>query len=167
MSRFLDRLSDTKYPSFPLEKHWASLHYEPEQPQIEQNPAPPPLGGGVSSFWGETKPGPVRPCVQFWRPGREQHQRSPKSASLGACEPVVSSSCQRQLPREALGYEVSVFSCGKAPGFSLVKIQTGAESRQKRKSRPSRACKGNALQHRIGLDRKEIFSPLRGPIGED
>ena len=30
-----------------MEKHWASLHYEPEQPQIEQNPAPPPLGGGV------------------------------------------------------------------------------------------------------------------------
>ena len=89
---------------------------------------------------------------------RVRHQRSSKSAPLGACEPVVSSSCQRQLPREALGYEVSVFSCGKAPGFSLVKIQTkGAGSRQKKKSRPSRACKGSALKSGMALVEKRIF----------
>ena len=70
----------------------------------------------------------------------------------------MSSSCQRQLPREALGYEVSVFSCGKAPGFSLVKIQTkGAESRQKKKSRPSRACKGSALKSGMASVEKRIF----------
>ena len=74
------------------------------------------------------------------------------------CEPVVSSSCQRQLPREALGYEVSVFSCGKAPGFSLVKIQTKeAESRQKRKNRPIRACKGSALKSGMASVEKRIF----------
>ena len=78
----------------------------------------------------------------------ERHHRSPRPALLKPCEPVVSSSCQRQLPRETLEYEVSVFSCGKAQGFSLVKIQTkGAESRQK--SRPSRARKGSALEHGI------------------
>jgi len=70
----------------------------------------------------------------------------------------VSSSCQRQLPREALGYEVSVFSCGKASGFSLVKIQTkGAESRQKKKSRPIRACKGSALKSGMASVEKRIF----------
>ena len=70
----------------------------------------------------------------------------------------MSSSCQRQLPREALGYEVSVFSCGKAPGFSLVKIQTkGAESRQKKKSRPSRARKGSALKSEMASVEKRIF----------
>ena len=70
----------------------------------------------------------------------------------------MSSGCQRQLPREALGYEVSVFSCGKAPGFSLVKIQTkGAESRQKKKSRPIRACKGSALKSGMASVEKRIF----------
>ena len=70
----------------------------------------------------------------------------------------VSSSCHGQLPREALGYEVSVFSCGKAPGFSLVKIQTkGAGSRQKKKSRPSRACKGSALKSGMASVEKRIF----------
>ena len=77
----------------------------------------------------------------------ERHHRSPEQALLEPCGAVVSSSCHGQLPREALGYEVSVFSCGKAPGFSLVKIQTkGAGSRQKKKSRPSRACKGKVLK---------------------
>ena len=70
----------------------------------------------------------------------------------------MSSSCQRQLPREALGYEVSVFSYGKAPGFSLVKIQTkGAESRQKKKSRPIRACKGSVLKSGMASVEKRIF----------
>ena len=70
----------------------------------------------------------------------------------------MSSSCQRQLPREALGYEVSVFSCGKASGFSLVKIQTkGAESRQKKKSRPIRACKGSVLKSGMASVEKRIF----------
>ncbi len=88
----------------------------------------------------------------------ERHQRSPRPALLKPCEPVVSSSCQRQLPREALGYEVSVFSCGKAPGFSLVKIQTkGAESRQKKKSRPIRACKGSALKSGMASVEKRII----------
>ena len=36
----------------------------------------------------------------------ERHHRSPRPALLKPCEPVVSSSCQRQLPREALEYEV-------------------------------------------------------------
>ena len=80
----------------------------------------------------------------------------------------MSSSCHGQLPREALGYEVSVFSCGKAPGFSLVKIQTkGAESRQKKKSRPSRACKGSALRHGISLGVKQNFPLLGSWTGED
>ena len=70
----------------------------------------------------------------------------------------MSSSCHGQLPREALGYEVSVFSCGKAPGFSLVKIQTkGAGSRQKKKSRPSRACKGSVLKSGIATMEEEIL----------
>ena len=76
----------------------------------------------------------------------------------------MSSSCQRQLPREALGYEVSVFSYGKAPGFSLVKIQTkGAENRQKKKSRPSRACKGSALKSGIATMEEEIL--LHSKVG--
>ena len=31
-----------------------------EEPQVEQEPAPPPLGGGVSPFWGEKR---TRPCA--------------------------------------------------------------------------------------------------------
>ena len=82
------------------------------------------------------------------------------------CEPVVSSSCQRQLPREALGYEISVFSYGKAPGFSLVNIQTkGAESRQKRKNRPSRACKGNMEYETVPIE-NEFFLYSEDRFGE-
>ena len=99
--------------------------------------------------------GPV--CGVGGRVG-ERHQRSLRPALLGQRDPVVASSCHGQLPREALGYEVSVFSCGKAPGFSLVKIQTkGAESRQKKKSRPIRACKGSALKSGMASVEKRIF----------
>ena len=94
----------------------------------------------------------------FWGQVGERHQRNGLPAPLEACGAVVGSSCQRQLPREALGYKVSVFSCGKAPGFSLVKIQTkGAGSRQKKKSRPSRACKGSALKSGMASVEKRIF----------
>ena len=59
----------------------------------------------------------TRPCaVICGRSGDwvgERHHRSSKPALLEACEPVVASSCHRQLPREALGYEVSVFSAEK------------------------------------------------------
>ena len=53
----------------------------------------------------------------------KRHQRSTRQALLGQRSPVVAGSCHRQLPREALGYEASVFSCGKAPGFSALKSQ--------------------------------------------
>ena len=69
------------------------------------------------------------------------------------CGAVVNSSCQRQLPREALGYEVSVFSYGKAPGFSLVKIQTkGAESRQKRKKQAQPGLQRQRIGARDNFD---------------
>ena len=85
---------------------------------------------------------------------------------MEACGAVVNSSCQRQLPREALEYEVSVFSCGKVPGFSLVKIQTkGAESRQKKKSRPSRACKGNMEYETVPIE-NEFFLYSEDGFGE-
>ena len=60
-------------------------------PKDEQNPAPPPLGGGVSSFWGENK---TRPCATIC--GRleggvgKQHHPSLRPALLEACGPVVS-----------------------------------------------------------------------------
>ena len=80
---------------------------------------------------------------------------------MEACGAVVSSSCQRQLPREALGYEISVFSYGKAPGFSLVKIQTkGAESRQKRKKQAQPGLQGQRIEVRDGLGGKENLSSL-------
>lgn len=64
----------------------------------------------------------TRPCAAICgRSGDwvgERHHRSSKPALLEACEPFVTSSCLWQLLREALGYEVSVFSCGKVPGFS-------------------------------------------------
>ncbi len=94
--------------------------------------------------------------------------------------------CQRQLSRETLGYEASVFSCVKAPGFSLLgkpgnpkwgktnnlpigrrRTADGQKKSRKRKSRPSRACIRQHTEARDGLDRKEIFSPLSGLIGED
>ena len=109
---------------------------------------------------GETKLAPVCPCVRFWGPGRgKRHQHGTRQALLKLCEQQL----PRQLPREALGYEVSVFSCGKAPGFSLVKIQTkGAESRQKKKSRPSKARKGGALEHGTSSIEKRFFLHSEG-----
>ena len=95
----------------------------------------------------------------------KRHQRSPIPAPLEPCEPFVSSSCHRQLPREALGYEVSVFSCGKAPGFSRAENQTKEiRNRQKGKSRPCRACKGSAWKRRIGLVGKRNFPPLKEQV---
>lgn len=68
-----------------------------EQPKDEQNPAPPPLGGGVSSFWGENK---TRPCATIR--GRleggvgKQHQRSPRPALLARREAPVEA-CTAQV----------------------------------------------------------------------
>ena len=77
-----------------MKKHRASLHYEHAQPQIEQNPAPPPLGGGVSSFWGEKKR--TRPCVAICgRSGDgvgKRHQQRGLPTLLKPCEPVVDES---------------------------------------------------------------------------
>ena len=99
--------------------------------------------------------------MRLWGAGREAHQQDLKPALLELCGAVVSSSCQRQLPREALGYEVSVFSYGKAPGFSLVKIQAkGAESRQKRKKQAQPGLQGQRIEVRDGLGGKENLSSL-------
>ena len=106
----------------PVEAVWGCCERagQTQQTQDRRCPAPPPLGGGVNSFWGE-KPN-LALCGDFWPVrgrGREQHQQSHRPALLKPCEQQL----PRQLPREALGYEVSVFSCGKVPGFSALKSQ--------------------------------------------
>ena len=50
----------------------------------------------------------------------KRHQRGLKWALSEACEPVVSKMSRQLIPREALGYEVPVFSWGKAPGSSAI-----------------------------------------------
>ena len=62
-------------------------------------------------------------------------------------------------PRKAHGYEISVFSYGKAPGFSLVKIQTkGAESRQKKKKQSGEPYKSiGFLTVDVDLREKQII----------
>ena len=54
-----------------------------EQPKIEQKPAPPPLGGGVSSFWRENQnSAPCSPVCGFGGRVGERHQGSSLHALL-------------------------------------------------------------------------------------
>ena len=78
-----EKPSDAKHPSFPAEKHRASLGEKPDKPN-RRCPAPPPLGGGVSSFWGE-KPNSARfaPVWRFEPRVGKRHQRSPRPALCG------------------------------------------------------------------------------------
>ena len=66
-------------------------------------------------------------------------------------------------PRKAHGYEISVFSYGKAPGFSLVKIQTkGAESRQKKKKQAQAGLHRQHIEVRDSHDGGRNSPPLKG-----
>ena len=62
-------------------------------PKEKQYPAPPPLGGGVSSFCGEKPNSPLcGPVCGFGGRVGKRRQRSSKPALLGACGPVVDES---------------------------------------------------------------------------
>ena len=79
----LEKPTDTKYPSFPTEKHRASLSENPNKAN-RRYPAPPPLGGGVNSFWGE-KPNSAL-CGDLWPVrgrGREATPPKPQTAPVG------------------------------------------------------------------------------------
>ena len=57
-----------------------------EQPKIEQKPAPPPLGGGVSSFWRENQNSALcSPVCGFVGRVGERHQGSSSHALLKPC----------------------------------------------------------------------------------
>ena len=61
-----------------------------EQPKIEQKPAPPPLGGGVSSFWRENQNSPLcGPLCSFGGRVGERHRRSCRPALLARREAPV------------------------------------------------------------------------------
>ena len=116
----------------------------------EQNPVPPPLGGGVNSFLGEKPNSP--PCAAvcgFDSQVGKRHQRSSKPALLGPCEPVVNES------RTAANLDE------RKPVPPRRRENKRAKERQKRKSRPRRACKGrshnpNMKQRREGVKKEQV-----------
>ena len=55
----LEKPSDTKHPSFPAEKHRASLREKTNKPKTGDTQPLPLKGGGVNSLWREK----TRPCV--------------------------------------------------------------------------------------------------------
>ena len=79
----------------------------------------------------------------------ERHQRSPKQALLGPCEPVVNES------RTAANLDE------RKPVPPRRRENKRAKERQKRKSRPRRACKGrshnpNMKQRREGVKKEQV-----------
>ena len=127
---------------------------KPRQPELENRPTPPPLGGGVSSFWREKPNSPL--CGDFWLVRGRGRETTPPKQQTRPVGPAVTSSCHRQLPREALGYEVSVFSCGKAPGFSAGKLQQTQDRRY-----PAPPPKGGGVS---SFWREKTNSHLCGPV---
>ena len=87
----------------------------------------------------------------------KRHQRCPKQALLEPCEPVVSKMSRQLIPREALGYEVPVFSWGKAPGSSAIENR-GTESRGR--ASPSPVGGGVMEADRARQRRKELARKL-------
>lgn len=102
-------------------------------------------------------------CAIFGNRVGKRHQRCPKQALLKPCELVVSKMSRQLIPREALGYEVSVFSWGKAQGSSVIENR-GTESGGRASPSPVGGGvkeAGRAKQRRKKLARKLAkISPL-------
>lgn len=62
---------------------------KPGEPKKVDTQPLPLKGEGKLVLGRKNEFGPVRACVRFWEPGREQHQRNRLPALLEPCEPVV------------------------------------------------------------------------------
>ena len=129
-------------------------------PKDEQNPAPPPLGGGVSSFWGENK---TRPCATIR--GRleggvgKQHQRSPRPALLEPCEQQLPRATAKRSPRIR---SIRLF-LRKSTGFLSIKNPTNQVEREPAlvKSHRRKVLKGWKLKNKDPVTQKHRHKNVR------
>ena len=100
---------------------------------------------------GETRLGLVRACEQFCGPGRgTDTSEAPHTPCWGRVGQLWTNPGHR---RTGMRESQPLHAGGRT---------NGQKKGRKRKSRPSRACKGNDLGHGIALDGKRNFPPLSG-----
>ena len=131
---------------------------KPNNSKLSKTQPPPFRGRGNLVLERKPKLGPVQPCVRFWGPGRGTTPARRVTGPVGAGW----GSCGRIQGKRKTQDERKLYSLRSERGESRE-----TEDRQKRKNRPSWACKGSELRHKTSSIENGFFLHSENGFGED
>ena len=133
---------------------------KPNKPKDRQYPAPPPKGGGVTSFWAQKRNSALwTPVCGFEIRVGKQHQRSHRPALLKQCEQQLPRATAKRSPRIR---SIRLF-LRKSTGLLCIKNPTNQVGRESTlvKSHRRKVWKRGTAENEVPNSEKHIHKKLK------